>query len=133
MPSNPQRLKYTGEALRASEFIWKHFREPLSVSVIATSLHISKSHLEKCFKLVLGISVGAYIRAIRVYHVLSTLESTHNRSMLDIAFERGFNSSSGFYKAYKTATGQCPKRNLHKKRHPADVFLSSNLIINGVI
>lgn len=111
VPSESKTLKYTDEAFRAADFIWKHFRESLTIPSIATNLHISKSHLEKCFKLVHGISIGTYIRTIRIHHVLSALESTPDRSVLDIAFECGFNSSSGFYKAYKTATGQCPKRN----------------------
>ncbi len=110
-PSTSEILKHTEEAFRASEFVWKHFRESFTVPVLAAHLHISKSHLEKCFKQTHGISIGAYIRAVRIYHVLSALENTPTRSVLDIAFECGFNSSSGFYKAYKTITGKCPKRN----------------------
>lgn len=101
----------SSKVFEAIEFIWEHYCEDLSVPDVAEHLGISKNHLEKLFKDMLCIGVGSYIRIIRVYKVISLLEENDGRSVLDVAFSCGFNSSSGFYKAYKAVTGQNPRRN----------------------
>ena len=103
--------KCTTTVLDAVEFIWAHYREDISVPAVSEHLTISKNHLENMFKDILGTSVGAYIRTVRIYKAISLLEDHPERSVLDIAFSCGFNSSSGFYKAYKDVTGRNPKRN----------------------
>lgn len=103
--------KHSAKVFEAIEFIWAHYHEDISVPDVAKHLNISKNHLEKLFKDTQCIGVGAYIRIIRIYKVISLLEENNERSVLDIAFSCGFNSSSGFYKAYKAVTGQTPRRN----------------------
>ena len=100
---------YPDTAFLAAKFIWDNFSKDISVPIIAAYLNVSKNHLEKIFKQVHGICVGAYIRAIRIYHVKSLLNSDTDSSVLDIALTCGFNSSSGFYKAYKAVTGSKPR------------------------
>lgn len=102
--------KHSAKVFEAIEFIWEHYHEDISVPDVAEHLNISKNHLEKLFKDMQCIGVGAYIRIIRVYKVTSLLEEDPERSVLDVAFSCGFNSSSGFYKAYKAVTGQNPRR-----------------------
>ncbi len=97
-------------AIKAIDFIWKHYSEDISVPVVAKHLNVSKSQLEKQFKNVHSISVGAYIRMIRVYNVTSRLNEKPEESVLEAALSCGFNSSSGFYKAYKAVTGRNPRR-----------------------
>ncbi len=101
---------YSELSFKVAEYIWEHFSENISVPSIAVNFCISKSHLEKIFKKVHGISVGEYIRAIRVYNVISQLETRPDCTVLEIALSCGFNSSSGFYKSYKTVTGANPRR-----------------------
>ena len=102
--------KSSAIVLKAVAFIWEHYYEDISVPYVAKHLNISKNHLEKLFKDMHGIGVGAYIRIIRVYKVISLLEKHPDASVLNIAFSCGFNSSSGFYKAYKDVTGRNPRR-----------------------
>ena len=103
--------KHSAKVFEAIEFIWEHYCEDISVPDVANRLSISKNYLEKLFKDMQYIGVGSYIRTIRIYKVISLLEENNERSVLDIAFSCGFNSSSGFYKAYKAVTGQTPRRN----------------------
>lgn len=100
---------YSSTAFHAARFIWDHFTEDITVPTVADHLNVSKNHLEKIFKQVHGVCVGAYIRSIRIYHFMSLLKSNPNGSVLDIALTCGFNSSSGFYKAYKAVTGTNPR------------------------
>ena len=102
--------KYSSVVYQAVTFIWEHYREDIPVADVAGHLNVSKNHLEKVFGDLLGIGVAAYIRVIRVYKVMSLLKEDSERSVLDIAFSCGFNSSSGFYKAYKAVTGENPRR-----------------------
>lgn len=95
----------------AANFIWEHYDEDINVSKIAKLLNVSKSRLENVFKKVFGVGVGEYLRSVRIYHVSSELESDSERNVLDIALSCGFSSSSGFYKAYKSASGRLPRRN----------------------
>lgn len=97
-------------AIDAMGFVWSHYSEDISVPAVAAHLHVSKSQLEKQFKRVHGISVGAYIRMIRVYNVTTRLNKKPEESVLEAALACGFNSSSGFYKAYKAVTGENPRR-----------------------
>ena len=102
--------KHSAMVHQAVEYIWGHYCEDISVPDVARNLNISKNHLEKMFIDMLGIGVAAYIRMIRVYKVMALLKEDKERSVLDIAFACGFNSSSGFYKAYKAVIGQRPRR-----------------------
>ena len=100
---------HTDVAFRAAEYIWNHYAEKLHVSDVSTHFYVSKSHLEKLFREVHNMSIGAYIRTVRVYHVKALLEKTPDLSVLDAAYTCGFNSSSGFYKAYKAVTNENPR------------------------
>lgn len=97
-------------AFDAANFIWENFSADISVPQVADKLGISKSHLEKEFKNVHGICVGEYLREIRVYMVGKMIREHPEMSVLEIAISCGFNSSSGFYKAYKTVIGKAPKK-----------------------
>lgn len=101
---------YPELAFQASKYIWNNFGEDISVMTVAKHLCVSKNHLEKIFKQVHGTSVGMYIRSIRIYNVVKILNSSPERTVLDVALSCGFKSSSGFYKTYKTLTGNNPKR-----------------------
>lgn len=93
----------------AAKYIWDNYRNDITVSSISQSLNVSKSHLENVFKKVHNISVGEYLRHIRIYHITNELKAQPRRSVLDIAFSNGFKSASGFYKAFKAITGHTPK------------------------
>ena len=98
-------------AFAAADYIMEHFREDISVPLIARELSISKNHLENCFRQLHGIGVGGYIRMIRLHNAEKMLRKELNRSVLDIALSCGFRSSAGFYKAYRAFYGTPPRKN----------------------
>ena len=98
-------------AFGAADYIMEHFREDISVPVVAKALNISKNHLEGCFRQLHGIGVGGYIRMIRLHHAEKMLRKELDRSVLDIALSCGFRSSAGFYKAYRSFYGTPPRKN----------------------
>ena len=105
-----QKKSNSSLALEAVNYIWNHYFEDLSVDSVAKQLNVSKSNLEKQFKAMHGIGIGAYIRRIRVYNVTARLNESPQQSVLNVALSCGFKSSSGFYKAYKNITKRSPRR-----------------------
>lgn len=97
-------------AFKVSDYLWNNYYKDLMVPDIAKCFCVSKSYLENIFKKVHGISVAEFLNRIRVYNVNKKLESDNESSVLDIALSCGFNSSSGFYKAYNKINGEAPRR-----------------------
>lgn len=97
-------------AFKAANYIWENYAQDLYLEDIAKHLNVSKSHLEKLFKASHGVSVGEYIRLIRVHQAVLMMQEHPEKNVLDIAFSCGFTSSSGFYKAFKAVRGATPLR-----------------------
>lgn len=97
-------------AFDVANYVWDNFAKSISVSAVAKQFNVSKSGLEKEFKKVHGVCVAEYIRNIRIYKVQTMIKDHPDRTVLDIAYSCGFNSSSGFYKAYKAVIGKSPKQ-----------------------
>ena len=92
----------------AIRYINNHFANDLSRECLAKKYYISPSHFSRIFKEYSGVCLQEYIMCCRVSGAIRLLETT-DRAVLDIAFECGFSSSSGFYKAMKKITGKTPQ------------------------
>ncbi len=91
----------------AIRYINDHFSKDLSRDTLAKKYYVSPSHFSRIFKEYSGICLQEYIMSCRVSGSIRLLETT-DRTVLDIAYECGFSSSSGFYKAMKKITGKTP-------------------------
>lgn len=73
----------------------ENLREPLSVDDLAARASMSKRHFNRLFQDATGTSPAKWIRAMRLDHARSLLETT-NMSMTQIAEECGFDSTVTF-------------------------------------
>ncbi|MCQ2455998.1 MAG: AraC family transcriptional regulator [Clostridia bacterium] len=92
----------------------------ISVSELAASAHMSRSHFYKIFRKYTGMSVNDFILKCRVDNTVRLLTET-DCNILDAAYASGFTSSSGFYKSFRKITGCTPKeyvKNLKKGWKP---------------
>ena len=80
----------------------------ISISELASSAHMSRSHFYKIFRKYTGMSINDFILKCRVENTVRLLLNT-GCSVIEAAYESGFTSSSGFYKAFKKITGLAPK------------------------
>ncbi|MGO4347624.1 helix-turn-helix transcriptional regulator [Paenibacillus sp. MCAF9] len=81
-------------------YINVNYAEKLSLDEIAEKFYSSKYYLAHSFKTQLGISIGNYIKEVRLFHSFRMLESTNNK-IVTIAFECGFPNARSFNEAFK--------------------------------
>ena len=95
------------EAIRISmEYIESHLTENLTAEQIARISGYSMYHFCRIFAAVKGISLGDYIRRRRLS--LSHTLLLEGKKIIDIALELGFETASGFSKAFRKEFGYCP-------------------------
>jgi AraC-like DNA-binding protein len=85
-----------------------HYARPLSVPGLAKLAGIHPSTANKAFRDVLGISVNEYVTRYRLARAMHRLADTED-SIIQIAYDCGFASSSRFYDLFKQRTGTTPK------------------------
>lgn len=112
------------EALRdrIKAYIERNLRDPdLSIDRIAEAIHCSKRNLHKAFSQD-GTTISDTIWRLRLERCRSDLvaPSCAWKSITEIAFSWGFNSSTHFSKAFKEAFGIPPRlyRMTDRKEHP---------------
>jgi AraC family transcriptional regulator len=118
-PMSPARERPTSGRQRAREqsvaravaYIDARFREPVTLSDIASAAHVSKFHFARMFRAQIGMSPMQYVRARRVMEAKRLLRSGQN-PVVKIATELGYFDHSHFSRAFRSATGMCPHQYL---------------------
>ncbi|MDF2845038.1 MAG: transcriptional regulatory protein [Herbinix sp.] len=83
-----------------------HVKEEITVEEIARQSGYSLYHFCRVFNLCMGVSVMDYVRNRRL--ALAATELIKGRKVIDIALEYGFETSSGFTKAFRNSFGYSP-------------------------
>lgn len=81
--------------------------DQLSVARLAHELALSPWHFQRLFKSRVGDTLGNYIRGRRLTEAARLLRDTHY-SIIDIAFQVGFNSHEAFSRSFKTTFALSP-------------------------
>lgn len=92
---------------RAIDFIKEHYRESLSLDILAANLNMSKYHLHRSFKQATGRTPTEYIHEVRVKAAAQLIQLNH----LDIttaAFQVGYGSLNTFRRSFQKHFGQNP-------------------------
>lgn len=93
------------------------WREPeLDLAGLAERLGVSVHYLSQTINTHAGVNFYDYVNSFRVEAVQEALSRSHAASVLDIAFDCGFNSKSAFYTSFKRQTGLTPKAYQEAKR-----------------
>lgn len=92
---------------RATNYILSHYREPITLDVLARTLYASREHICKQFKKTMGVNLSAYLRGVRLERAFILVQRTE-RSINDIAQEVGFSDSSYFIKSFRRQYGCAP-------------------------
>lgn len=88
-------------------YMTEHMDDRITLEQITEHFHISGAHIKKIFKGVYGVSIGAYIRTLKMESAAYMLEYT-DKSILDIANEHGYNNGSKFASAFRSVKGINP-------------------------
>jgi len=99
-------VNYSKDIDRCIEFIENNIKEALTVNEIADHVGYSLNHFCRVFTLCKGISIMEYIRKRKIS--LAAMELFKGKKIIDIAFEYGFETPSGFSKAFRKVFGYSP-------------------------
>jgi len=93
----------------AISYIDENYKQPITLTDIASSVNMSPSHLHKIFKISTKKTPRAFLSEKRL-SVAKTLLLTKNWSLELVAEEAGFSSLAYFDYCFKTAYGITPKQ-----------------------
>jgi AraC family transcriptional regulator len=106
----PRWLKNVVEILHAE------FCRPFSLTAIAQRVGAHPVHLARAFRRCHRMTVGQYVRRLRVDYAMNALSS--GDSLSDIAANAGFSDQSHLGRVFRAATGMTPRQfRLAQRRH----------------
>jgi len=89
-----------------SDFLRRNFADPqLDANTVASACHMSRRSV---YRLVGNEGVAAQLRRIRIDRAKELLLHDLRRPVASVAAACGFDSESGFHRAFRKATGQTP-------------------------
>lgn len=89
------------------DYIEENLKEALTVDKIAKITGFSSYHYYRLFNTYVGMPVMQYVRRRRMLHGVNELSKSDKR-IIDIALDYGFNTHSGFSKAFHKEYGCSP-------------------------
>lgn len=98
------------------EYMHQHFGEKLSVGILAKLINMSESHFIRIFKKEIELTPMEYLIKLRIEKAKKLLMS-NTKSITEIAFLCGFNSTSHFSSCFAKQLGMTPSayHNLYAK------------------
>ncbi|MBE7046991.1 MAG: helix-turn-helix transcriptional regulator [Ruminococcaceae bacterium] len=98
---------------KSINYIFENINQPMNVSLLAKRYNISREYFSRIFKKYVGITPSEFITRCKVDNVIYIIRY-NNMNILDAAMEGGFNTSSGFYKAFNSVYKMSPKEYIRK-------------------
>jgi AraC family transcriptional regulator len=93
--------------LRVLIYIQQNLDQNLSLETLAEVAHYSRYHFHRIFRGMVGESLHAHIRRIKLERAASRLRFT-DQTVIDIAFDTGYETHEAFTRAFRAMTGLTP-------------------------
>ncbi len=94
---------------RAVSYVEEHYKEELSVEMLATAANMSVSRFFPLFRRAMGLSPVEYINHYRINRAVILLMSSDRYSVEEVSEATGFQSSAYFRRVFKRITGKSPR------------------------
>lgn len=101
------RKKDTKDIADIQNYISQHYRENLTLGVMAKEFYMNPSYFSSYFKKQTGTNFKDYVSYVRIQHALSLLVTTDMTTM-EIASEVGFSDARAFSEAFVRRYGENP-------------------------
>ena len=98
---------------KALAFIDEHIEDKLLLNDIANDLGYSSFYVSRMFSQIMGISIASYIRMRKLQYAFLDLQNC--KTILEVAYQYGFESHEGFTRSFKRFFGFSPKAVKDKK------------------
>ena len=99
-------MNYRNDIEKCIEYIEANIQEPFSVKEIADKAGYSVFHFSRVFRRIMGMSIMEYVRKRRLS--LAAQELLQAEKIIDVAYNHGFDTASGFSKAFRKEYGYSP-------------------------
>ena len=93
----------------AVNYMEAHLMENITAEDIAAHINLSPFYFQKGFKIITGMTIGAYLRSRRLYLAALDLLSG-NEKVIDLAFRYGYETPESFTKALARFHGVTPSQ-----------------------
>lgn len=103
------QIRHSDTIHRVMEYIKSNFSRKLTLEQIASSVHLSPSHISGLFRKETGQTVSAYINFVRIEKSRQLLEAT-GLPIAEISSLCGFEEQSYFSRVFRQQTGLSPKK-----------------------
>ena len=90
-----------------TDYIDKNYKDNISLDEIAANYQLSKEYLATIFKKYMGITVGTYLKNIRLASAYRDLMNS-DYSINQLAFDNGFPNIKSFINSFKEHYGETP-------------------------
>jgi AraC family transcriptional regulator len=94
---------------RVRDYLHSNFARTIALSDLASIAGVHPSHLAKTFRRVCGVTIGEYVRQLRVEHAAVLLKRP-GLSLSEIALACGFHDQSHFTRVFAHVFGVSPGR-----------------------
>ncbi|MDJ0782404.1 MAG: GyrI-like domain-containing protein [Desulfosarcinaceae bacterium] len=101
-------VDYRKRVCRAMNYISRHLARELSLDEIAAEAAFSQFHFHRIFKAVVGETVAAFTRRLRLEMAAGRLLARPTEEITTIAMACGFSSSQNFAKSFRSQFGTTP-------------------------
>lgn len=101
--------KYDKKMSQILDYIDANITDRISLQKTASFAGFTESSFSRWFAKANGVSFKKYVMAKKIDRAMTLLETT-DLKVVDIAYECGFDSISGFYDAFRKITGTTPNK-----------------------
>jgi len=105
--SLPRRRPTEDWVAQARDYLHERFRESVSLAAVARAVERHPVTVAQQFRARYGMSVGEYVRRLRVDHVARRLVASRE-TLASLAAEAGFTDQSHMQRTFKACLGQTP-------------------------
>lgn len=107
-------------------YVDENLEGDLSVDALSRVANFSKFHFHRQFAAHIGVPVARYVQLMRLRRAAHRLASREFCSVLDAAFEAGFDSPEAFSRAFKRSFGMAPSA---FRQHPNWQVWSATFVV----
>ncbi len=106
-------MSYEQQIDKVIDFIGKHIDEELELDELCRIACFSKYHFHRLFTVYTGLPLMNYIKWLRIKRAAHQLIMHKRKTIINIAFDAGFESHESFSRAFKQICGQSPSKFRH--------------------